>query len=292
MGKRLLLMALCLGLTILSACSEAPAAPSPTPGDRGADALIEAASQLIGQGEYSAAGAVLDQLDESALGADAVQALGLLRGTLKARLLQEEETTPVAVVTAPPLETLAPSLSPEADPALLNNRQQEVNIFLTAFAETGLTELPGDHLIDFALDYLRLHQADALEEGDDGRLVVPAQQVEQVISRFFSLETRHSSGEGYTYREGHYEFPGRTTADRACLAVASSAVSLGGGQYAVTFDRYAGEPGEDLSAFFGFTSQEIAVSRLDYVDSGEAILQAVVWEGRETFQLVEYKLTN
>ncbi len=301
MRKRLFLVGFCLCLTLLAACSSGapeatlPAAEEETDGVSAA--LISAASDLISQGDYTAAQAVLDQLEEGALGPDALQALGLLRGTLDARLTETDrpQDTPVSVTTSPPLESLEPSLSPESEPDLLGRRQQDVNVFLTTFVESDLDSfqngtLDWGDLIEFSLSYLQRHQADALTE-QEGRRTVPADRVEEVISRFFGLETRHGSGDGYDYREGRYEFdpePGRD----ACLAIATSAVALGGGQYAVTFDRYAGEPGEDLSAYYGFTSQQAAGSPLRYQDSGEAILQAVTLDGRETFQLLEYQLAD
>jgi len=289
MGKRVLLMLLSVCLALLSSCASQPAAETPRIGAEfsASSALIDAASRLIEQEEYSAAEAVLDQLEGYDLNADTVQALGLLRGALKAR--PAADTQPVVSVTAPPLATLTPSLSPEADPDLLSSRQQEVNIFLTVFAETGLSSLPGESLVDFALCFLQRHQPDAVQEAEDGS-TVDAAAVEETVARYFGMEARHSSGADYTYREGRYTFLPEKSLPEAYLAIASSAVSLGGGQYAVTFDRYAGEPGEDLSPFHGFTSQEISVSRLSYRDSGEAILQAVIWEGRETFQLLKWQL--
>lgn len=299
MKLRLCLLALCLLLTLLAACSDAPE-PSSTPAfDAGgvAAALIDAASQLIQQEDYTAARAVLDQLEESTLGPEALQALALLRGTLDTRLAAPPETSdvPVSVTTTPPVQTLAPELSTETEADLLAHRQQDVNVFLTIFADSPLQEFQNgtvgwDNLLSFSLDYLARQQPDALTQ-QEGLASVEAEQVESVLLRFFGLEARHSSGEDYTYREGRYQFA-LPEARSATVAIASSAVALGGGQYSVTFDRYTGETGEDLSAYYGFSSQQISETPLHYQDSGEAVLQAVTLEGRSTFQLVEYRLGN
>lgn len=288
-------------LGLLCACSTTPEtspsssiSPSPTQSVGQAEAasiLIDAATSLISSGEYAAAQALLDQLDTLPVPDSAQEALALLRGTLEARLA-EDGTATDADMPSLPVISVTPVPDSGADPDLLDQRRQEISTFLSCFSQQDLSTFSSsdyrwDELISFALRYLVLN-GDASDDGTSDSWV-DAQQVEETVSRFFGLETRHTSGDWFTYRDERYFFSRSAVAAKALVCLATGSTALGDGQYSITFDVYQGQSGEDMSAYYALTSYQASQS-LTLAGSGEAILQAVTDGGRETFQLLEYHL--
>ena len=205
-------------------------------------------------------------------------------------------------------------LTPEEFIKLDANKQYEANIFLSNFAEQGINLYFYDletsrilpPLVDFAHIWCKINDRSAITyaQFDGGTYeVLTLDKVRSVIKRYISLDMTQESVENYYYpqehsfyRDGKFYFDAADGEAHNCIAVADSLARLDNGLYCLTFTEYE----IDLDRYYSFETgiprsyYELSASDasqhqyLTRIRDGYAIVTPYQYNGRNTYQLVEY----
>jgi len=193
-------------------------------------------------------------------------------------------------------------------------KQYEANIFLSNFAEQGANLYFYDldmsqilpSLVRFAHIWCKINDRNAITYGQvDGVTyeILTFDRFRSVIGRFTplnvteeSVEYSYPPQEHSFYRDGCFYFEAADGESHNCIAVADSLSRLEDGRYCLTFTEYE----IDLDAYYSF---EAGIPRSYYeltpfeasqhqyltrIADGYAIVTPYQYNGRNTYQLVEY----
>lgn len=193
-------------------------------------------------------------------------------------------------------------------------KQYEANVFLSNFAEQGANLCFYDldmsqilpSLVRFAHIWCKINDRSSITYGLlDGTSyeILSLEKFQAVIGRFFPLNVTGEDVENYSrpqehsfYRDGNFFFEAADGESHNCIAVADSLSRLEDGRYCLTFTEYE----IDLDAYYSFDTgiprsyYELGPTEasqhqyLTRIADGYAIVTPYQYNGRNTYQLVEY----
>ena len=194
------------------------------------------------------------------------------------------------------------------------NKQYEANIFLSNFAEQGANLYFYDldmsqilpSLVNFAHIWCKINNRSAFTYGQlDGVTyeILSLEEFQKVIGRFIPLDVTEEAveynyypQEHSFYQDGLFFFEAADGEAHNCIAVADSLALLDDGRYVLTFTEYE----IDLDEYYSFETSiprsyyelnSFDASRHQYltrIRDGYAIVIPYQYNGRSTYQLVEY----
>lgn len=194
------------------------------------------------------------------------------------------------------------------------SKQYEANIFLSNFAEQGINLYFYDldmsqilpSLVRFAHIWCKINDRSSITYGQvDGVTyeILTFDRFRSVIGRFIPLNvTEESAEQSYPpqdhsfYRDGKFYFEAADGEAHNGIAVADTLARLDDGRYVLTFTEYE----IDLDAYYSFDFgiprayyelDPLSASQHQYltrIRDGYAIVTPYQYNGRDTYQLVEY----
>lgn len=192
------------------------------------------------------------------------------------------------------------------------SKQYEANVFLSNFAEQGANLYFYDldmsqilpSLVRFAHIWCKINDRSAITyEQLDGEPyeVITFEKFSAVLKRYISLNVTREAVENYYYpqehsfyRDGKFYFEAADGESHNRIAVADSLALLDDGRYCLTFTEYE----VDLDVYFDegiprsyYELDPTAASQHQYltrVADGYAIVTPYKYNGRDTYQLVEF----
>lgn len=194
---------------------------------------------------------------------------------------------------------------------MTSDQQYEANIFLSNFSEQGFGDYDScawslDQLVKFAYNFLHINHHNTLGY-DDNCYTFSLNEANQVLERYLGLSLSegkaqefyidYGDGERAYYQNGEFYFPAADGDAYNYFSVVSSMEEAPNGIVIMYFDIYELDieeyraSGSVDSNWYHVTADEAASSsNLTWISSGEAFAQPFNYNGRQTYQLLTYKL--
>ncbi len=184
----------------------------------------------------------------------------------------------------------------------LNEQERtEINKFLSNFSEAFFEKIylnDAESKVSFAFIHSFINAPELLHSDyEKGTSKIAVSSVDNILNRFFgetiSRET-YESFENYSYKDGCFESRIGYGETYATFTVAKEVYPVGNGEFVVFFDEYfdtsvdAGCCIEDKSVYSLTSQQAENNSRFIYSGFGSAIIRSKIYNGENTYELVNY----
>ncbi len=183
--------------------------------------------------------------------------------------------------------------------SMSNAEKKEINIFLSNFSEAGYGEgnygSEAEEKISFAYIHNFINNSSLVfRDGGAGVYGISAANADQTLVRFFGESVPHATPENsvhWQYENGKFFFPAADGDNYATFSVATRMTDNYDGTFTVEFNTYNDkDPFEwPKSEWYTYTD-EYAARTCDFAYSGTAIVKEKVYNGSQTYELVDYKI--
>ena len=181
---------------------------------------------------------------------------------------------------------------------------RELNLFLSNFSEAyydpddSYYTDPDEQKIMFAYLHSIINYNSVKNKLYDSYYYgIPASEVDRILNRFFGKTVPHktpSNSKVWKYRDGIFLIPAADGESYGAFSLATGMYPNGNGTYRITFNVYydesvlGGNIITDKSIYS--LSPETVYSRCSYEGNGTAIVRPKVYNGENTYEIVEYKV--
>lgn len=180
--------------------------------------------------------------------------------------------------------------------------KREINLFLSNFSEAyydpddNYYTSSAEQKINFAYLHAKINSPSYViyENGYSG---ISAANVDKILYRFFGSTVSHTTpanSKWWRYKNGNFLIPSADGESYPDFSIATSMIANGNGTYTVEFNIYAdpsvsGGDSISNSSVYSLTPSQ-ATASYDYVTYGTAVVKPKVYNGNNTYELVDYNV--
>lgn len=182
--------------------------------------------------------------------------------------------------------------------SMSDSEKKEINKFLSNFSEASYTGTKGGkeadaEKISFAFTHTQINNSDEVVYNDLQK-GISADVTDKVLERFFGESVPHETPDGSLWIYDNGYFMTQATDDDSCayFSAATAVKDNNDGTYSVDFNIYHNynNPHQKIDdECYSFSDNE-ASKNYKKTGSGKAIIEPMVYNGENTYQLVYYKL--
>ena len=232
--------------------------------------------------------------------------LSLLFGCKKTEQRQEEsikqsETTTQAASTKAITERTAPKSNISS---FSKEDIKNLNTFLSNFAEVSLNSYSSKNsdnytLVYFAFAHNKINTTKIKYE--NGNAYMEYSDVNETAKKYFGKQIEKRSENEYTFKNNRFYVPAADGESNAYVAIATGFIEKDGGEIEVPFKVFSYKephPSKDeydaaFPAAYASTYEEISKNSIWIFESdGTATVKRKTYNGKNTYELLEYKILN
>ena len=176
----------------------------------------------------------------------------------------------------------------------LNPEQiRNLNVFLSNFSEAHLNYYnsnnpDADRMISFAFTHNLINNRDSIWYSD-GNMGISADRVDETLNKYFDYTIPRQATNKWGFDGKNYFTRGASGEAYAYFSVLNSLYDMKDGTYGVTFNTYMLGYGDEevLEKYYWYNDNDAQYdSFCSYQSSGVAFIKPVVYNGRDTWQLL------
>lgn len=181
---------------------------------------------------------------------------------------------------------------------LSDDEHRKINIFFSNFSEAYMTEFDIDNynlgeLINFAYVHNTINNYNLI--GVDGyEMYIDKSHVEKTINKYFGLNISHGNVGGFQYRNGKYYTQAASGENYSFFSHVDALKDNKDGTYSAEISIYSDNNYDGVNSVYYNSKKtwENIQNSYEYLGKAEAKAKPEVVDGKNTYQLLYYKVQN